>query len=79
MVDNARDAVRWLRDLHDRWRERLGGVTDSDPDSTHLTAQLPRGAGMTLGDVAGWVNVELTKNVAEIGALRILQRAREAS
>ncbi|GAB3673099.1 hypothetical protein GCM10027597_08470 [Saccharopolyspora tripterygii] len=30
--------------------------------------------GMPLGDVAGWVNVELTKNVAEIGVLRILQR-----
>lgn len=76
---NARDAVGWLRDLHDRWRERLVGMTDPDLDSTDPTAQLPWGAGMTLGDVAGWVNVELTKNVAEIGALRILQRAREAS
>lgn len=72
---SALGAVRWLNDLHDRWRERLRSMTDADLDSTDLTAQLPWGAGMTLGDVAGWVNVELTKNVAELGSLRILQQA----
>lgn len=29
-----------------------------------------------MGDVAGWVNIELTKNVAEIGLLHNLHGAR---
>lgn len=34
---------------------------------------------MTLVDIAGWVNVELAKNVAEIGIVRHLHAAREGS
>ncbi|TWF94388.1 DinB family protein [Saccharopolyspora dendranthemae] len=76
---SAQAAVQQLRDLHDRWRAQLSGRSDAELDSTDLTSDLPWGPDMTLGDVAGWVNVELTKNVAEIGALRILQRAQRAS
>ncbi|MER7052582.1 MULTISPECIES: DinB family protein [unclassified Streptomyces] len=74
----AQGAVEWLRGLHERWRARLDGLTDAELDSTERTATLPWGAGMSLADVAGWVNVELTKNVAEIGLLRILHGARNA-
>ncbi|MFH9818058.1 hypothetical protein [Streptomyces sp. NPDC017230] len=57
---------------------RLDGLTDAELDSTERTATLPWGAGMSLVDVAGWVNVELTKNVPEIGLPRILRGARNA-
>ncbi|RJL36073.1 DinB family protein [Bailinhaonella thermotolerans] len=68
-------AADWLRDLHRRWREHLETLTDADLDSTERTAGL-WGQEMTLGSVAGWVNVELTKNVAELGLLRNLRGAR---
>lgn len=69
-------AAAWLRGLKDRWRSHLSGLTDADLDSTDRTASLPWGGGQTLADVAGWVNVELTKNVAEIGLLHTLHGAR---
>ncbi|MFB6555246.1 DinB family protein [Streptomyces sp. NPDC056405] len=75
----AEGAVDWLRGLHRQWRARLGDLTDTELDSTDRTVTLPWGEGMSLADVAGRVNVELTKNVAEIGLLRILHGARDAS
>ncbi|WP_345637569.1 DinB family protein [Streptomyces thinghirensis] len=74
----AEGAVDWLRGLHGQWRARLGDLTDAEPDSTDRTVTLPWGEGMSLTDAAGWVNVELTKNVAEIGLPRILHGARNA-
>ncbi|MEV5548564.1 DinB family protein [Streptomyces sp. NPDC052309] len=74
----AEGAVEWLRGLHQQWRRRLHDLDDTDLDSTDRTATLPWGQGMSLADVAGWVNVELTKNVAEIGLLRILHGARNS-
>ncbi|WP_067966039.1 DinB family protein [Nocardiopsis trehalosi] len=76
---SADAAAAWLRDLHTRWRAVLEPLTDADLDSTERTATLPWGAGMTLGDVAGWVTVELTKNVAEIGIVHHLYRAHTAA
>ncbi|GAA5037123.1 DinB family protein [Thermocatellispora tengchongensis] len=73
----AAGAVAWLRGLHDDWRAALAGLGDRDLDSTERTAGLPWGEGQTLGAVAGWLNVELTKNVAEIGLLRVLRGARQ--
>lgn len=65
-----------LRGLHRRWRARLGDLTEAEPVSTDRTVTLPWGEGMSLADMAGWVNVELTKNDAEIGLLRIPHGAR---
>ncbi|WP_332307045.1 DinB family protein [Thermobifida cellulosilytica] len=73
---SAAAAADWLRGLREQWCSCLSGLTDADLDSTERTAALPWGGGQTLADVAGWVNVELTKNVAEIGLLRNLHGAR---
>lgn len=73
---SADAAARWLRGLKDRWLTALSELTDADLDSTDRTAGLPWGAGLALVDVAGWVTVELTKNVAEIGLIRNLHGAR---
>lgn len=71
----ATAAADWLRGLKHDWRARLHEVTDADLDSTERTTTLPWGQELTLADVAGWVTVELTKNVAEIGLLRHLHAA----
>ncbi|GAA3931049.1 DinB family protein [Actinomadura viridis] len=71
-------AAGWLRGLHEEWRARLAELTDADLDSTERTRTLPWGQEMTLGDVAGWLNIELTKNVAEIGLIRHLYGVRDA-
>ncbi|GAA4080510.1 DinB family protein [Actinomadura miaoliensis] len=71
----AAATAAWLGGLKDRWREELTRLGDADLDSTERTATLPWGE-MTLADVAGWVTVELTKNVAEVGLLRNLHGAR---
>mgnify|MGYP001481304836 CR=1 FL=1 len=64
-----------LRGLKADRQARLGGLTDADLDSTERTSGLPWEQKMTLGDVAGRVTVELTKNVAEIGLVRNLHGA----
>lgn len=69
---SAAATASWLGDLKDRWVADLRSVPDADLDSSTRTAGLPWGEGQTLADVAGWVNVELTKNVAEIGLVRNL-------
>jgi hypothetical protein len=68
-------ALAWLRGLKDEWRAHLTALNDADLDSTARTAGLG-GQDETLANVAAWVNVELTKNVAEIGLLRHLHGAR---
>ncbi|MDA2811509.1 DinB family protein [Nocardiopsis sp. RSe5-2] len=69
---SAQAAAGELRGLHAAWRTALEGATAADLDSADRTAALPWPVEMTLGDAAGWVTVELTKNVSEIGLLRHL-------
>ncbi|MEY9211858.1 DinB family protein [Thermobifida halotolerans] len=73
---SAEAAVEWLHGLKDGWRAHLVTLTDADLDSTDRTATLPGGREQTLAEVAGRVNIELTKNVAEIGPVRNLYGAR---
>jgi hypothetical protein len=65
---------RWITGLRDRWWGRLEVLTDSDLQATHRTRwpfqQRP------FGDVVAWVNLELTKNAAEIGYVRFLHGVR---
>ncbi|PRC41968.1 DinB family protein [Mycobacterium sp. ITM-2017-0098] len=68
-------AVARLRDLADEWRKLLAtmsSVTLAEP------VAFPWGAedGRTVADTVLWVTVELTKNSAEIGQLRLLRAAR---
>ncbi|WP_083408442.1 hypothetical protein [Mycolicibacterium rutilum] len=64
--------MRGLRSLADRWRDVLTAV---DPA---LPCQFPwdPGTSHTAEHTAPWVNVELTKNITEIGQLRLLRAAR---
>jgi DinB superfamily len=64
-------AVSHLRDLATQWRELLPRA-----DLTRQSA-FPWGAdaGRTVAHTALWVNVELTKNISEIGQLRLLRAA----
>ena len=64
--------VARLRGLAARWRDALPGADPVAPSA------FPWGAGTdhTVAHTALWVNVELTKNVAEIGQLRLLRAAR---
>jgi hypothetical protein len=62
-------AVARLRELCTGWRELLSTIDPTAPSSFPW----PADAGLTAGHTALWVNVELTKNIAEIGQLRLLR------
>ncbi len=65
------DRVRtWLGELRQRWQE----VLDSATDATLRSAQRTRWPfqDRPYGDIVAWVNIELTKNAAEIGYVRFL-------
>jgi hypothetical protein len=65
------DGVRqWLEGLQERWRGFLETVTDDELASSERVRWPFR--DRPLGDLAAWVNVELTKNAAEIGYARFL-------
>ncbi|MFI9511030.1 DinB family protein [Nocardia sp. NPDC052566] len=67
-------AITWLRDLRAEWVRALDELTETDLDrpSAH---PWPADAGLTVAHLAGWVNAELMKNVAEIGQVRLLRAA----
>jgi hypothetical protein len=67
---NADAVGAWLRRLQGEWREMLEQVTDDDLRSTRRTRWPFR--DRPFGDVVAWVNVELTKNAAEIGYAHFL-------
>lgn len=56
-------SVERIRTLADRWRDILDSVDATKP----IVGLMPDDA--PLWEVAGWVNFELAKNVAEIGQL----------
>lgn len=65
------DAVReWLSRLQGEWRAAIEQITDDDLRSTQRTRWPFQ--DRPFGDVVAWVNVELTKNAAEIGYARFL-------
>lgn len=68
---DAESAVATLRGLAQRWRQFLH---ESTVDSLAAPSTFPWGPGTsrTQADTALWVAVELTKNAAEIGTLRLL-------
>lgn len=66
--------VAELRRLHDRWDAFLAGRTDDELDAGDVVT-FPFEDGRPLVRIAAWANVELTKNIAEIGLLRRLAEA----
>jgi hypothetical protein len=72
------DGVReWVGSLCDEWQSVLDQLTDDDLRSTHRTRWPFH--DRPFGDVVAWVNVELTKNAAEIGYARFLYAVRSVS
>ncbi|HET6734828.1 DinB family protein [Mycobacterium sp.] len=66
-------AVARLRELSASWREVLANADDlGAPSSFPWSAD----AGRTVAHTVLWVNIELTKNISEIGQLRLLRAAR---
>ncbi|WP_193047433.1 DinB family protein [Mycolicibacterium baixiangningiae] len=67
-------AVTRIRGLAQRWRATLGALT---VDDLERPSAFPWGAdsGRTVADTVLWLHVELTKNAAEIGQLRLLRAA----
>ena len=70
---DAEGVRTWLGDLHRRWRTELERMNDDDLRSTERTRWPFR--NRPFGDVVAWVNVELTKNAAELGYARFLYGA----
>jgi hypothetical protein len=64
-------AVSRLRELAAQWRELLAGADLAGPSSFPWGADAER----TVAHAALWVNVELTKNISEIGQLRLIRAA----
>lgn len=56
------------------WQGRIERLSDEELLATERT-KWPF-SGRPFGDVVGWVNLELTKNAAELGYVRFLYRAR---
>ncbi len=69
------DGVReWIGGLHDRWCAAVAMIADDELRSTRRTRWPFQ--DRPFGEVVAWVNVELTKNAAEIGYARFLHAVR---
>ena len=64
----------WLNELQQKWRAALHKLTDADLRSADRTRWPFR--DRPLGDLVRWVNIELTKNAAEIGCAPFLYAVR---
>ncbi|WP_232661767.1 DinB family protein [Pseudonocardia sp. TRM90224] len=71
---DAVQTVEWLRELRKDWVDVLDGLSDADLDAV-ATFPWQGDPAFTLGHTLAWVNTELTKNVAEIGQLRLVRAA----
>ena len=70
------DGVReWIGGLHDRWRPALAGLDANELRSTARARWPVR--ERPFADVVAWVNIELTKNAAEIGYARFCYAVRD--
>jgi hypothetical protein len=70
----AEGVREWLGRLRREWVAAVDKLDDSDLQSTQRT-RWPF-SDRPFGDVVAWVNVELTKNAAEIGYARFLYAVR---
>ncbi|WOB10217.1 DinB family protein [Piscinibacter gummiphilus] len=67
---NAEAACAEIRRLHTMWREKVEGLSENDLTSSERTKWPIE--NRPFADVVAWVNIELTKNAAEIGFARFL-------
>jgi hypothetical protein len=73
---NADDVRQWIGRLQGQWRAVLEQVTDDELRSAQRTRWPFQ--DRPFADVVAWVNVELTKNAAEIGYARFLYAVRSS-
>jgi DinB superfamily len=71
---SAEDACAWIGGLRAEWAGALARLSDDERTSTARTRWPFR--DRPFDDVAAWVNIELTKNAAEIGYARFLYGVR---
>jgi hypothetical protein len=71
---NTRAVPEWLGELQSEWGEALEQLTEEDLRSSQRTRWPFQ--HRPFGDVIAWVNLELTKNAAEIGYARFLYAVR---
>lgn len=71
---SAEAARAWIYGLESQWRARIASLSGNDLQSTALARWPFRDRAFL--DVIAWVNVELTKNAAEIGYARFLYATR---
>lgn len=74
--NSSEECVVWLLTLHQKWKEYLSATSDKDlhsPERTNWPYQ-----NRPFADVVAWVNIELTKNAAELGYARFLYATRTA-
>lgn len=64
--------VAELRELSAQWRTMLVGLT-ADDLLAPSACPWPDNADRTVGHTVAWYTVELTKNIAEIGQLRMIR------
>lgn len=67
---SAAGAAAWLTRLREQWAQALDGLTEADLAEHVAWFDKP------LGHVIAWANIELMKNAAEVGQLRLLYKAR---
>lgn len=70
----AEEMKSWLQAFHKKWQELLSNLSDEDLRSVERTRWPFR--DRPFSDVIAWVNIELTKNAAEIGYARFLYATR---
>ena len=73
---SAEAARDWIGQLHERWRREVERLGDEDLRGAERARWPFR--DRPLADVVAWVNLELTKNAAEIGYARFLYAVRPA-
>jgi hypothetical protein len=70
------DALRaQLAGFHDEWGKTLDQLAEADLQST-ARSRWPY-TNRPFGDIVAWLNLELTKNAAEIGVVRFLYAVKE--
>lgn len=72
---DAEKVRRQITELQHQWRIHVGKLAEADLRSSERTRWPFR--DRSFADVLAWVNVELTKNAAEIGYVRFLYAARK--
>ena len=71
---DVNSTVTWLHQIHLEWLDALQTCPDLEAPSAFPWES---GFGFSRADMCAWVAIELTKNAAELGQLKLIRRASE--